>query len=183
MPSKLERPITGGIVTLQDLERRERNDAAPPPTYRQSMHGEPSNRYSGYSRWQTGGFSQNPTPHQAGGRISDSNSGFHNDSHMLNLMAPPNDNNVYPQADPVGPNPANNLGRQSQTVECPWCHYRVNTLVKRRIGFKAGGAAVLIAAIAWPLFWVPLVVPGLHSKTHYCPQCRRKIGKGHRFRR
>ncbi|KAJ1939253.1 hypothetical protein GGF37_004474, partial [Kickxella alabastrina] len=80
----------------------------------------------------------------------------------------------------AGPSAADGLGRQAQTVECPWCHAVVTTRIKRRIGFKAGGAAVLVAAIAWPLFWVPLVVPGLHRKTHYCPQCRRKIGRGRR---
>ncbi|KAJ1944492.1 hypothetical protein FBU59_002584 [Linderina macrospora] len=81
---------------------------------------------------------------------------------------------------PAGPQAAGNLGREVMTVECPWCHYVVETHVKRSIGVKAGGAAVLAAAIAWPLFWVPLVVPGLHRKTHYCPQCKRKIGRGKR---
>ncbi|KAJ2706760.1 hypothetical protein FB645_001364 [Coemansia sp. IMI 203386] len=90
---------------------------------------------------------------------------------------------MYPESDPIGPAAAGNLGRRSQAVECPWCHGLVNTRIKRRIGFKAGGAAVLVAAIAWPLFWVPLVVPGLHRKTHYCPQCRRKIGRGSRANR
>ncbi|KAJ2878310.1 hypothetical protein FB639_003425, partial [Coemansia asiatica] len=87
---------------------------------------------------------------------------------------------MYPESGPIGPVAAENLGRYSQTVECPWCHGLVTTRIKRRIGFKAGGAAVLVAAVAWPLFWVPLVVPGLHRKTHYCPQCRRKIGRGRR---
>ncbi|KAJ2375424.1 hypothetical protein IW150_002555 [Coemansia sp. RSA 2607] len=88
---------------------------------------------------------------------------------------------MYGEGVPVGPSAAESLGRQAQTVECPWCHARVTTRIKRRIGFKAGGAAVLVAAIAWPLFWVPLVVPGLHRKTHFCPQCRRKIGRGRRY--
>ncbi|KAJ1719389.1 hypothetical protein LPJ53_005844 [Coemansia erecta] len=88
---------------------------------------------------------------------------------------------MYGEGAPTGPSAAESLGRQAQTVECPWCHARVTTRIKRRIGFKAGGAAVLVAAIAWPLFWVPLVVPGLHRKTHFCPQCRRKIGRGRRY--
>ncbi|KAJ1953279.1 hypothetical protein EC988_003085 [Linderina pennispora] len=81
---------------------------------------------------------------------------------------------------PAGPQAVGNLGREVTTVECPWCHYVVETNVKRSIGVKAGGAALITAAIAWPLFWVPLVVPGLQRKTHYCPQCKRKIGRGHR---
>ncbi|KAJ1666005.1 hypothetical protein IW140_000569 [Coemansia sp. RSA 1813] len=172
MASKLERPLTSGIVTLQDLERRERANAAqPPPTYRQTMHGNPGGMNSGYSSF--------PADRQQPRASVDS---YNNGSHMFNLMAPPNDNDVYAQADPVGPDAANSLGRSSQVVECPWCHARVNTKIKRRIGYKAGGAAVLIAAIAWPLFWVPLLIPGLHRKIHYCPECRRKIGRGRRSR-
>ncbi|KAJ2764201.1 hypothetical protein IWQ56_004578, partial [Coemansia nantahalensis] len=102
------------------------------------------------------------------------------DSGMQNLMEPPDDRNVYPGAQPVGPDAANHLGRRAQTVECPWCHAVVTTNVRREMGLKNGGAALLVAIIAWPLFWVPLVVPGLHRKIHYCPQCRRKIGRGHR---
>lgn len=90
------------------------------------------------------------------------------------------DGEMYSPALPVGPMADNSLGRHSQTVECPWCHAVVNTQIKRRIGYKAGGAAVAAAIIAWPLFWVPLVIPGLHRKTHYCPQCHRKIGRGRR---
>ncbi|KAI8325011.1 hypothetical protein GQ54DRAFT_308802 [Martensiomyces pterosporus] len=82
--------------------------------------------------------------------------------------------------EPAGPSAAGNLGRQSQTVECPWCHTVVTTTVRKQIGVKAGGAAVAAAIIAWPLFWVPLVIPALQRKTHYCPQCNRKIGRGRR---
>ncbi|KAI9479864.1 hypothetical protein LPJ78_001010 [Coemansia sp. RSA 989] len=103
----------------------------------------------------------------------------HEDGGMQNLQ-PPDYDSVYPEAEPAGPSAANNLGRHAQTVECPWCHAVVTTRVKRRLGYKAGGAAVVVAVIAWPLFWVPLLVPGLHRKIHYCPQCRRKIGRGRR---
>ncbi|KAJ2848890.1 hypothetical protein IWW36_003012 [Coemansia brasiliensis] len=103
----------------------------------------------------------------------------HEDGGMQNLQ-PPDYDTVYPEAEPVGPSAAEGLGRHAQTVECPWCHAVVTTRVKRRLGYKAGGAAVVVAVIAWPLFWVPLVIPGLHRKIHYCPQCRRKIGRGRR---
>ncbi|KAJ2493751.1 hypothetical protein IWW37_000382 [Coemansia sp. RSA 2050] len=92
----------------------------------------------------------------------------------------PDGNDMYSPAPPIGPSAAGGLGRQPQTVECPWCHAVVSTRVHRQIGAKAGGAAVLVALIAWPLFWVPLLVPGLQRKTHYCPSCHRKIGRGRR---
>ncbi|KAJ2685107.1 hypothetical protein H4R19_006830 [Coemansia spiralis] len=103
-----------------------------------------------------------------------------NDGGMQNLVEPPDDRDVYPQAPPTGPDAANHLGRQPQTVECPWCHAVVTTRVRRQLGRKNAGVAIAVAIIAWPLFWVPLVVPGLHRKIHYCPQCQRKIGRGHR---
>ncbi|KAJ2751827.1 hypothetical protein GGI19_004231 [Coemansia pectinata] len=92
----------------------------------------------------------------------------------------PDGDDMYTPAPPIGPSAAGGLGRQSQTVECPWCHAVVSTRVKRKIGAKAGGAAALVAFIAWPLFWVPLLIPGLQRKTHYCPSCNRKIGRGRR---
>ncbi|KAJ1824117.1 hypothetical protein LPJ60_001006 [Coemansia sp. RSA 2675] len=92
----------------------------------------------------------------------------------------PDGDDMYSPAPPIGPSAAGGLGRQSQTVECPWCHALVSTRVHRQIGAKASGAAVLVAFIAWPLFWVPLLVPGLQRKTHYCPSCHRKIGRGSR---
>ncbi|KAJ2397538.1 hypothetical protein GGI23_003499 [Coemansia sp. RSA 2559] len=168
MTTKFEKPITSGIVTLQDLERRERNNAAPQPlpTYQQTIYGARNNEYPSTSTDRR--HSRDGVDH------------YNNGSHMYSLMAPPNDSDVYSQADPVGPDAGNGLGRKSQVVECPWCHARVSTIVKRRLGYKAGGAAVLVAALVWPLFWVPLLIPGLHRKIHYCPECRRKIGRGHR---
>ncbi|KAJ2556425.1 hypothetical protein GGH95_005370 [Coemansia sp. RSA 1836] len=130
------------------------------PTYQQrTWNGE-------YARGeeQSQGYQANPSQQQTG---------------MREPMLPDGDD-MYSPAPPVGPSAAGSLGRQSQTVECPWCHAVVSTRVRRKIGAKAGGAAVLVALIAWPLFWVPLLVPGLQRKTHYCPSCNRRIGRGRR---
>ncbi|KAJ2664403.1 hypothetical protein IW148_001983 [Coemansia sp. RSA 1199] len=105
---------------------------------------------------------------------------LHEDGGMQNLMEPPDYRNVYPQAAPVEPAAGLNLGLHAQTVECPWCHSVVTTQIKQRIGYKSGGAAVVVALIIWPLFWVPLAMSGLRRKVHYCPQCNRKIGRGRR---
>ncbi|KAJ2828310.1 hypothetical protein FBU31_002949 [Coemansia sp. 'formosensis'] len=105
--------------------------------------------------------------------------GYSQHAGMREPMLPDGDD-MYSPAPPIGPSAAGSLGRQSQTVECPWCHALVSTRVRRKIGATAGGAAVLVAFIVWPLFWVPLLVPGLQRKTHYCPSCHRKIGRGRR---
>ncbi|KAJ1915300.1 hypothetical protein H4219_004387 [Mycoemilia scoparia] len=71
-----------------------------------------------------------------------------------------------------------NLGWNSQYMECPWCHANVKTEIKRKIRFKSGGSATLVGLVAWPLFWVPLIVPQLKRHEHYCPACHRCIGIG-----
>ncbi|PIA15300.1 hypothetical protein COEREDRAFT_82060 [Coemansia reversa NRRL 1564] len=179
MPSKLNEPITDGYSKQPNHTDRGNNN--PYGQQHNLSRGSQdynayNNRYSGASygtAQQTGGAMLIPGPY------GDPN---YEDGGMQNLRTPPDDSHVYPQAPPTGPNAAENLGRHPQTVECPWCHAVVTTKTKRRLGFKSGGAAVLVAAIAWPLFWVPLLIPGLHRKTHYCPQCNRKIGRGHRRR-
>ncbi|KAJ2158790.1 hypothetical protein GGF46_003524 [Coemansia sp. RSA 552] len=157
--SRLERPITDRKGDLVDRDE--------PPAYDGMYH-----ESSGYGHARRGSGSMwTPEPYHE----------HHmNDGGMQNLMEPPDDRDVYPGAAPIGPNAAGSLGRKSQTVECPWCHAVITTRVKRRLGYKSGGAAVVVAIIAWPLFWVPLLIPGMHRKIHYCPQCRRKIGRGHR---
>ncbi|KAJ1734395.1 hypothetical protein LPJ61_001090 [Coemansia biformis] len=158
MASRLEKPITDSAGSLAE--------------HGHGRHGGPS------------GSQLDPPPYLDGPQRApgpSTHSGpYHADGGMQNLMEPPDDRDVYPQAPPVGPDAASHLGRRPQTVECPWCHAVVTTRVRRQLGLKSGGAAVVVAIIAWPLFWVPLVVPGLHRKIHYCPQCQRKIGRGHR---
>ncbi|KAJ1835045.1 hypothetical protein IWW55_005569 [Coemansia sp. RSA 2706] len=169
MASRLDRPLTDSKGNFIDYEGRRRRSSASDSG--SGNHGH--RRHSGTSLDSTQHVGM-PEPEHYYGRAPSEDGG------MQNLMEPPDDNAVYPRAAPVGPDAGENLGRHSQTVECPWCHAVVTTRIKRRIGFKSGGAAVLVAVIAWPLFWVPLLVPGLHRKTHYCPQCRRKIGRGRR---
>ncbi|KAJ2795971.1 hypothetical protein H4R21_004899 [Coemansia helicoidea] len=75
------------------------------------------------------------------------------------------------------------LGRHPLAIECPWCHAEVTTKVKSSLAVKNVVGAVVVGVAAPPLFWVPLVMPGTHRRTHYCPQCKRRIGRGHRKNR
>ncbi|KAJ2244700.1 hypothetical protein GGH97_003103 [Coemansia sp. RSA 475] len=185
MSSRLVRPLTDSNGDFIDYGNGNQGNASQP-----EHNGAPRGSYEYYTGRQDSGVSGN---NEAGPRSSFDYRADkpyempkpeqyvpHEDGGMQNLMAPPDDRNVYPQAAPVGPAAGLNLGRHAQTVECPWCHSVVTTQIKRRIGYKSGGAAVVVALLVWPLFWVPLVVPGLHRKVHYCPQCNRKIGRGRR---
>ncbi|KAJ2808247.1 hypothetical protein H4R21_000132 [Coemansia helicoidea] len=97
-----------------------------------------------------------------------------------NLVEPPTDRDTRLQqqsADALADDPHR---RHPLAIECPWCHTEVTTKVKSRLGVKNVVGAVVVGVAAPPLFWVPLVMPGTHRRTHYCPQCKRRIGRGHR---
>ncbi|KAJ2782577.1 hypothetical protein H4R18_002206 [Coemansia javaensis] len=162
MPSKLEQPITSGPVYYEGGTR--------------PIHGLTHNGGDESRPFHQINSAFDPPPYSGDQSRTRRSSG---DGGMQNLTVP-DDRNVYPQAPPVGPEAAGNLGRKPQHVECPWCHASVQTRVKRQLGYKNGIAAGVVAVLMWPLFWVPLVIPGLHRKIHYCPQCNRMIGRGHR---
>ncbi|KAJ2769667.1 hypothetical protein IWQ57_003008, partial [Coemansia nantahalensis] len=108
-----------------------------------------------------------------------------------NVVEPPADRGTHPQQQPVDQAvrrqglPVDALAddphrRHPLAIECPRCHAQVITYVKSRLGVKNVVGAAVVGVTAPPLLWVPLVMPGTHRRTHYCPQCKRKIGRGHR---
>ncbi|KAJ2743092.1 hypothetical protein GGI20_004005 [Coemansia sp. BCRC 34301] len=179
MTSKLHQPITeepGESASNNRNSLGHSNHQYPPPTGSSQFREMPM-PYSGEQMPRA--YADNPDPLLSSTIQQQRAWNGQQQTGMREPMLPDGDD-MYSPAPPIGPSTAGTLGRHSQTVECPWCHALVSTRIQRKIGAKAGGAAVLVALIAWPLFWVPLLVPGLQRKTHYCPSCNRRIGRGRR---
>ncbi|KAJ2802383.1 hypothetical protein H4R21_002438 [Coemansia helicoidea] len=124
------------------------------------------------------------------------------DSGAQNLVEPPTDRDAHPrqqsvdqtvrlqqhpvdqavrlQQHPVGVLAPLRLGLHPMAIKCPRCHAEVTTKVKKRFGMTVLLRVAVVSFFAPPLFWLPLVMSSTRHTVHHCPQCKRKIGHGHR---
>eukprot|EP00522_Entomoneis_paludosa_P005521 CAMPEP_0172451862 /NCGR_PEP_ID=MMETSP1065-20121228/9715_1 /TAXON_ID=265537 /ORGANISM="Amphiprora paludosa, Strain CCMP125" /LENGTH=207 /DNA_ID=CAMNT_0013203833 /DNA_START=21 /DNA_END=644 /DNA_ORIENTATION=- len=70
------------------------------------------------------------------------------------------------------------LGRESKRIECPLCHEEMDTVVAiSKIGGFAMVLALFIFFVAWPFFWIPLVLPHCRVTKHFCSKCHCQVGE------
>ncbi|KAF4673094.1 hypothetical protein FOL46_007800 [Perkinsus olseni] len=62
-------------------------------------------------------------------------------------------------------------------VTCPNCGTVGQTRVWHRIGLGSVVAMLLIAALFFPLFWLPLFCRSCQSAQHHCLTCNYKVGE------
>jgi len=67
------------------------------------------------------------------------------------------------------------LGRLAANYTCPYCSHVGPTILKEKLGVCSIIAIVVLVVVFWPLFWLPLIMPGCKDKEHICPNCHRKV--------
>ncbi|KAI2499587.1 hypothetical protein MHU86_14882 [Fragilaria crotonensis] len=84
---------------------------------------------------------------------------------------------VPPPPRPVASVNPNGFGRESCATTCPNCHQQVRTRVRHLVDGGTIVAVIALLLLFWPLFWLPLVIPGCKSTHHYCAHCNYRIAK------
>mmetsp|Transcript_19555 Transcript_19555/g.27122 ORF Transcript_19555/g.27122 Transcript_19555/m.27122 type:complete len:174 (+) Transcript_19555:141-662(+) len=77
---------------------------------------------------------------------------------------------------PVAPGPMPVFGRDPTGFTCPHCHKNCVTRTRSHPDVVTIVAIILLVLFFWPLFWLPLCLPGCQTTDHYCSCCNRKVG-------
>jgi hypothetical protein len=59
-----------------------------------------------------------------------------------------------------------NLGTSPHNINCPYCQQSAVTRTRSQIDCFTITMIVILILLFWPLFWVPLVVPGCKTTEH-----------------
>mmetsp|Transcript_7803 Transcript_7803/g.9368 ORF Transcript_7803/g.9368 Transcript_7803/m.9368 type:complete len:170 (+) Transcript_7803:91-600(+) len=81
-----------------------------------------------------------------------------------------------PAAQPVAPSPMPVFGRDPTGFACPHCQKNCVTRTRHHPDWVTIVAIILLVLFFWPLFWLPLCLPGCQTVDHYCSCCNRKVG-------
>jgi len=73
--------------------------------------------------------------------------------------------------------PVANFGRSAAAVTCPYCNRNGVTALRSKIDGITIVAIVVLLFLFWPLFWLPLCIPGCKRTDHYCQHCGKKLGE------
>jgi LITAF-like zinc ribbon domain len=67
------------------------------------------------------------------------------------------------------------LGRDPKRIQCPFCGQHTITRARTQIDVFTIVMVVLLVIFFWPLFWLPLVLPGCKTTEHFCSHCHAKV--------
>ena len=62
-------------------------------------------------------------------------------------------------------------------ITCPYCKHQGVTRTSEMIDTMTIVAVIVLLLLFWPLFWLPLCMPGCKATEHYCANCNRVVGK------
>lgn len=68
------------------------------------------------------------------------------------------------------------FGRFPVDITCPHCGHKGLTKTKTFPNLKTLVGMLLIVAVFWPLFWLPLIIDNCKETEHSCDNCKNKLG-------
>jgi hypothetical protein len=66
--------------------------------------------------------------------------------------------------------------RDPMNIKCSFCHANCMTRTSTHPDAITITLIIVIIFIFWPLFWLPLVIPGCKTTVHHCSSCNQKVG-------
>lgn len=67
------------------------------------------------------------------------------------------------------------LGLYPKQITCPYCHRDGKTNIHTSADMATIITIIVLLMLFWPIFWLPLVLPGCKKVEHFCQFCHRKV--------